>query len=356
MYRTLKIKLDKSNELIQTAKLWNAACQDVIDYGFAAHDYNKTRLNRATYKDLRGKYPTLPSALLQTARDQASDMLKRLKFETKPFKHTLGAVRFDVRTMKVFLESSYCKLTTVFGRLRYDFRLADCYKKYAAWTVTNAQLKVTKNACYLNVQVERPDPEQMVGDKRIGVDLGINNIAVCSDNTFWESGPVRAVKGKYQYLRSRFQSIGTRSAKRKLCKLSGRERRFQRDVNHNIANWIVSKPYDVIALEDLTNIRNDKKNKKLGKWSFAELRRIIEYKAATIGKKVVAVDPRYTSRTCSRCGFQKKENRNGRTFKCKSCGFQVDADLNASRNIATFSRSDRSRLQCQPAKRDTTSS
>ena len=71
MYRTIKIKLDRSNELVQTARLWNSACQDVIDYGFAAHDYNKTRLNKATYKDLREKYPTLPSALIQTARDQA---------------------------------------------------------------------------------------------------------------------------------------------------------------------------------------------------------------------------------------------------------------------------------------------
>ena len=158
-----------------------------------------------------------------------------------------------------------------------------------------------------------------------------------------ESGPVKAVKGKYQYLRSKLQSKGTRSAKRKLCQLSGRERRFQRDVNHTIANWIVSKPYDLIVLEDLTNIGNYRKNKKLGKWSFAELRSIIEYKAAAIGKKVMVIDPRYTSRTCSRCGFQKKENRNGRTFKCKSCGFRIDADLNASRNIATFSRSDRSR-------------
>jgi IS605 OrfB family transposase len=258
--------------------------------------------------------------------------------------------------MKVFLESGYCKLTTAFGRLRYDFRLADYYQKYATWEIMNAQLKVTKNACYLNVQVEQPDPEPMVKDTRIGVGLGINNIAVCSDNTFWQSGPVKAVKGKYQYLRSKLQSTGTRSAKRKLRKLSGRERRFQRDVNHNIANWIVSKPYDIIALEDLTNIRNGKKNKKLGKWSFAELRSIIEYKASATGKKIVVIDPRYTSRTCSRCGFQKKENRDGRTFKCKSCGFQVDADLNASRNIVTFSRSDRSRLQCQPAKCDTTSS
>lgn len=344
MYRTLQIKLDRSNELVQTARIWNSACQDVIDYGFAAHDYNKTRLNRATYKDLREKYPTLPSALLQTARDQASDMLKRLKFKTKPFKKPLGAVRFDVRTMKVFLESGYCKLTTTFGRLRYDFQLPEYYKKYSGWKVTNAQLRIAKNACYLNVQVEQPDPELTTGDKRLGIDLGINNIAVCSDNAFWKSGPVKATKGRYQYLRSKLQSKGTRSAKRKLQKLSGRERRFQKDVNHQIANWIVSKQYDVIALEDLTNIRNGNKNSKLGKWSFAELRSFVEYKAAAVGKKVIAIDPRYTSRTCSRCGFKHKKNRNGRTFKCKNCGFQIDADLNASRNIATFSRSDRSRL------------
>lgn len=351
MYRTLKIKLDRSNELIQTAKIWNAACQDVINYGFAAHDYNKTRLNRATYQDLRTKYPTLPSALHQTARDQASDMLKRLKFETIPFKHPLGAVRFDIRTMKVFLESEYCKLTTVFGRLRYDFQLPEYYKKYATWKVMNAQLKIAKNACYLNVQVEQPDPEQTPGDKRLGVDLGINNMAVCSDNTFCKSGPVKAIKGRYQYLRSKLQSKGTRSAKRKLWKLSGRERRFQRDMNHQIANWIVSKPHNIVVLEDLTNIRSGKKNKKLGNWSFAELRSIVEYKAVAIGKKVILIDPRYTSRTCSRCGFQHKENRIGRIFKCKKCGFQIDADLNASRNIATFSRSDCSRLHCQPADR-----
>ncbi len=60
-------------------------------------------------------------------------MLRRLKFEKKPFKHPLGAVRFDIRTTKVFLEPGYCKLTTAFGRLRYDFCLPEYYKKYAAW-------------------------------------------------------------------------------------------------------------------------------------------------------------------------------------------------------------------------------
>ncbi len=276
-------------------------------------------------------------------------MLMRLKFKTKPFKKTLGAVRFDVRTMKVFLESRYCKLTTAFGRMQYDFRLPEYYKKYATWNVKNAQLKIAKHSCYLNVQVEQPDPELTIGDKRLGVDLGINNIAVCSDNTFCKSGSVKAIKGKYQYLRSKLQSKGTRSAKRTLQTLSGRERRFQMDTNHQIANWIVPKPCDVIVLEDLTSIRDENNkdrrfNRKLGKWSFAKLRSFVGYKAAAVGKQVIAIGPKYTSQTCSRCGFKHKNNRKGKIFKCKNCGFQIDTDLNASRNIATFSRSDRSRL------------
>lgn len=344
MYRTIKIKLDRSNELVQTARIWNAACQDVIDYGFGARDFNKTRLNRATYDDVRKKYPTLPSALVQTARDQASDMLKRTKFETKPYKQVLGAVRFDVRTMKVFLESGYCKLTTVFGRLRYNFTIPKYYLKYISWEVVNAQLKITKSNCFLNVQVGCSNPDISEGDRRIGIDLGINNIAVCSDNTFVNSGKIKAIKVKYQHLRSKLQSIGTRSAKRKLQTLAGRERRFQKDTNHNIANWILDKPFDIIVLEDLTNIRKHTYNKKLGKWSFAELRSIIEYKAEGMGKQTIAINPKYTSQTCSKCGFQHKANRTGKTFKCKSCGFQLDADLNASRNIATFSRTDTSRV------------
>lgn len=73
-------------------------------------------------------------------------MLKRLKFERKPTKKPLGAVRFDIRTMKVFLESGYSKLTTDFGRLRYEFTLPEVYKRYISWKATNAQLKFTDSA------------------------------------------------------------------------------------------------------------------------------------------------------------------------------------------------------------------
>jgi IS605 OrfB family transposase len=329
-------------------RVFNLACQEVLDYGYEAKDYNKTHLNRGTYKTIRKKYPTLPSALVQTARDQASDMLKRDKFKYKIFKKEMSSIRYDSRTMKVFLESGHVSLSTLFGRLTYNFQLPDYYKQYATWEIKNAQLLVKGNDCYLHVQVEADNPEPILNDNRLGIDMGINNIAVCSDNSFYNSKHHKAVKSRYQHLKAELQSKGTRSAKRKLKKISGRERRFVMDMNHCLSKELVKKPHGVIAMENLTNIKKQNKgrkfNHKLGNWSFHQLQTFIEYKAENVGKIVLYVKPQYTSQTCSRCGHKDKNNRKDRLFKCKGCGFELDADLNAARNIATFSRSGCSRV------------
>jgi len=324
-------------------------------------DYNKTRLNKGTYHQVRTKYPTLPSALVQTARDQASDMLKRSRkasredkncetyFKYKPVKKELSAIRYDKRTMKVFLENNYCNINTVFGRMRYDFKLAKYYYKYLDWQIKNAQLVTNGKNCYLHVQVEKETPKLKEGDNRLGIDLGINNIAVCSDNTFYNSKHLKNIKGKYRHLKGELQSKGTRSAKRKLKRIRERERRFVNNLNHCLSKEIVTKPYDIFVFENLTNIkksanRGRRFNRKLGRWSYAELQKFVEYKSEPFGKAVLFINPKYTSQTCSKCGYRDKNNRNGKSFKCKQCGFELNADLNASRNIATFSRSVSGRL------------
>ena len=349
MIRTIKIRLDQSNDLLQTVRVFNLACQEVLDCGYEVKDFNKTHLNRWTYKIIREKYPTLPSALVQTARDQASDMLKRDRFKHRIVKKPMSSMRYDSRTMKVYLESGRASLSTVFGRLTYNFQLPEYYKQYMLWEIKNGQLVVKGNNCWLHLQVEKEAPEPTTNnDSRLGIDMGINNIAVCSDNSFYNSKHHKAVKGRYQHLKAELQSKGTRSAKRKLKKISGRERRFVRDVNHCLSKELVRKPYGVIAMENLIGIRNEDKgrkfNKKLGNWSFHQLQSFVGYKAEALGKVVLFVKPLYTSQTCSKCGYKHKGNRDGCWFKCKSCGFQLDADLNASRNIATFSRSVSGRL------------
>ena len=70
----------------------------------------------------------------------------------------------------------------------------------------------------------------------------------------------------------------------------------------------------------------------------------IEYKAQEMGKDVVYVDPRYTSQKCSMCGYINNNNRKGSIFHCLSCNYELNADLNAARNIEIFGKSEYFRL------------
>jgi len=351
MFRTVKVKLPFENSLVQTAVAFNRACQTVLNYGSEHKVYNKNVLNKATYRQVRKEVPNLPSALVQTARDEASEMLLRTDFDKVVKKHL--SVRYDNRCFKFYPDSNYVSLTTVHGRLNFPFKH---YAYLDTWRgeYTNAQLVIRNNKAFLNVQVRLSDVPSKVAGKVLGIDRGILNIAVCSDNTFFDSRHLRAVKGRYRYLRRRLQHVGTRSAHRKLQRLSGRERRFCADVNHYISKVIINKPFDVFALEKL-KINREKKNGKrfnrlLGSWSPNELQKFIVYKAETKGKICVEVNPRHTSQRCSRCGFVHRWNRHGLRFRCGNCGFELNADLNAGRNIEVLGKSEYLRLSVNEPK------
>ena len=189
-------------------------------------------------------------------------------------------------------------------------------------------------------------PKKSIECKVLGVDLGIKKIAVTSNNKFYNSKHLKNIKGKYRKLKRDLQSKGTKSAKRKLQTLSRKENRFVRDVNHCLSKELVNTEHAVFALENLKNIRettktyNKKLNYMIGNWSFAQLQSFIDYKSERLGKNVVYIKPNYTSQQCSKCSHTEKSNRNGNIFKCKKCNFELDADLNASRNIARIGRTD----------------
>ena len=93
-------------------------------------------------------------------------------------------------------------------------------------------------------------------------------------------------------------------------------------------------------MENLTDIRKRIKarrgraSRRLHGWSFAKLRTFVTYKAEAKGVAVVFIDPRHTSQTCRKCGYQHRSNRKTQSmFECRGCGYTVNADLNASFNI-----------------------
>ena len=350
-FTTVIIKLGKFQELDYTMRTFNKICQQIMDYGWKQKTWNKNKLHYGTYKMLREQYPKFSSAMLQTARDQASEILKRtIKSKRQllnPIKQPYSGIRYDKRCLSIMFDKNIISINTTFGRIKLPFKLAKYYEQYKDWIYTNAQLIRRKDKnYYINIQMYQDLPPKQKECKVLGIDLGIKKIAVTSDNAFYHSNPSKNIKGKYQKLKRDLQRKGTKSAKRLLKKISGKENRFVRNVNHCISKKIVNTNNTVFALENLKNIRNNTKtyNKKLnrmiGNWSFAQLQSFIQYKSERQGKSVIHIKPDYTSQQCSKCGCIEKTNRNGNIFKCVECGFQLDADLNASRNIARIGRTD----------------
>lgn len=337
----LSVSFECRESLLKTMRDYTIAFNTCSEWGFNTHSVSKVSCHHATYQNIRRSVPNLPASLVQTARDCACDSLKTVKCNFKPVRKEYSAMRYDSRTIRICLESGYATLSTSDGRIKVTFRLSDYYQQYLAWRIKSSTLSFRKNdtTFYLHCQLKSDTPMEITEQSFLGIDRGIVNIAVCSDNTFFNSKAMKNTRSQYAYLRAQLQSKGTRSAHRHLRRISGRERRFVTDVNHCISKQIVQSTFTIFALENLSKIRVQKRqgttfNRKLNNWAFYELERFIKYKAENLGKRVILVDARFTSQKCSACGHVYKGNRNGSQFRCCSCGFELHADLNASRNIA----------------------
>jgi IS605 OrfB family transposase len=336
--------VDDPDALLETFSAYTYAYNKCASWGYHNKSTNKVLNHHATYKQIREDMPEFPSALIQCARDCACEALKATKCKVIPKRKEFSAMRYNKQVITVNLIHGIATIASIAGRIKAQFSLPKVYEKYLTWTLksSNLQYREQTKEFYLLVQVESLDPPMQDDVSILGIDRGIKNIAVCSDNTFFGASKVKNVRCKYKRLRAKLQSKGTKSAKRLLKRMSGKERRFQTDVNHCISKEIVSKPNTIFVLEDLSGIRPSKKegsskgktmNFWLSSWSFFQLEQFIEYKAEDQGKVVLKVDPAYTSQECSNCGKINKNNRRGLRYKC-SCGLELNADLNAARNIA----------------------
>ncbi len=345
MIITRKFKLNPTSEqkniLMETLLQHKFAVNTVLKQGYELKTHSGSKLHSLTYYTLRGQL-SLPSQLVCSARNRACEALKAIKEKTKwkskqPVSHHYPAIRYD-RNSCVFKENSI-RLSTTQGRI--EMLLTRYSYAEGLWNslkpTCELQYKKSKNEWYLIAMFDVAPLPKTTGNKILGIDRGIKHIAVLSDNTFIDSKHLRKVKGKYAYLRHKLAKKGTKSSKRLLKKLSGKEHRFVSDANHCISKKIVNLPFDVFVLEQLT-IRTKKRlgksfNKRLMGWSWKQLETFLIYKAELLGKKVEHVDARYTSQKCSICGHVKRSNRVGTSFKCTQCDFRLHADLNAARNI-----------------------
>jgi IS605 OrfB family transposase len=227
--------------------------------------------------------------------------------------------------------------------MNVPFKLPRYAAKYAGCKVDSADLILRQGRFWLHVVVTLPETEFVPTGRVMGVDLGLNRPAVTSSAHFLGERRWKGVDQRYFRLLRALQSKGTKSAKRHLRKLHNQRMRFHRDCDHVLSRRIVDSCTSgtTIVVENLTDIRKRVKQRKgqpqrrLHAWSFAQLRTFLSYKAEEAGMQVVAVDPRHTSQTCSKCGYKHRSNRRSQSlFQCRLCGYTLNADFNAAKNVA----------------------
>jgi putative transposase len=355
MQRTIRVRLHTATEqrkaLAETTSQFTRAFNLVAQYGWRNREKNGVRLHHATYYPAKAEANGLVSDLIIQARVKATEALAsaftRLKNGRKASqpRAKFCPPRYNVHTYDVDWDSDTVALSVVGSkgkRMRLRFTLPAASAKYHGCATDSADLICKAGKWYLHIVVTVPEPEVVSSSEVIGVDLGINHPAVTSKRKFYGTDHWKEVDRRYFRIKRQLQSKGTKSAQRHLRKLAGKQMRFHRDCDHVLSRRIVdSAPAGAtIVIENLSEIRSRVRSRKgeqqprLHSWTFAQLRGFLSYKGGERGIKVVAVDPRHTSQTCSRCSYQHRSNRKSQSlFLCRSCGYQLNADLNASYNI-----------------------
>lgn len=316
------------------------ACNHIADVARREHTTNKVKIQQACYREVRDRFRLSANlAIRAIARVCAALKVKAKAHST--FQPT--SIDYDQRIFSFREWDWTVSLTLVSGRERFDTVLGDYQKaRLKGQEPTSATLIKRRDGPYfLHIQVKGQAPRRDRAMGVLGVDLGRRRVAVDSHGTVHEGEAVQSLRSHALKVRRSMQTKGTRGAKRLLKRLSGREHRHMRAINHVISKQLVevaTTTGKAIALEDLTGIRQRAKvrtgqRSQHHSWSFSQLRAFIQYKAQDAGVAVVLIDPAYTSKTCHHCGT--RGHRSALKFVCPRCGYVGDADKNAALNIAT---------------------
>ena len=334
------------------------ACYDAIRERFglpAQMACNILRMVGSTYKGLWTKVKQ------NAAARKAGFTKKRYKGLDKAPKFVSPVITYNIGRDYSFKTENRVSVNTLNGRAIVGY---EGYSKHVELIHHGSKIGAAKlwydkprKQFYLlvSLEIERPDAQPSDHKQAVGVDVGRRYLAVATnakDETMFFPGKKIVHKANhYARLTKRLQQKGTRSAKRRLQTISGRERRLKLDANHVVSKRIIERySSSMIGIEELTGIRERTKRKGgkqatkpqrkanavQSKWAFAELHALIAYKATLAGSMVLKVDANNTSKGCPCCGHVSAQNRPGKglLFHCENCGYRLHADLVGARNLA----------------------
>ncbi len=341
MQRTISIKLEVTKEqsvlLRELQEAFVSACNQIVPFAVEQRCWNRVALHHLSYNRVRS-VSNLGSQMVCNA---IFSVCKAYKNRCLSKIHRNRSVHFDKRTYS--LKNNTLSLYTLQGRIRVEMKMGSFQQGYfSQGRPKEAELLYKKGAWYFHLVLDLPDQAFSQEGAILGVDLGENILAATSSGKLFGGGKIRHERHSFLSRRRKLQSNGSKSAKQLLKKISGKEARRMKHINHIVSKQIVQEAIQtksgMIVLEDLTNIRKrirtgKKMRSRLHRWAFRELQTLIQYKAENHGLKILYVNPAYSSQICSLCG--QLGDRNRHLFTC-SCGNQQHSDLNASRNLCRF--------------------
>lgn len=315
-------------------------------------------------KQLKMEYPFLKqsdSTSLQVVNHNLDQAFKRL------FKHRGGYPRFKSRkackqsytgkSSVKMIAKRYIRLPKVgYIKTSKTDSLHDC--KIKRYTVS---LEPT-GKYYLSLQVEKDIKPLPKTGKHVGIDMGVADLAITSDQKkyakfsatwyekqviIWQSKfskrkhnafvKVCQYNNTYKNIRQTIDDyVNWQKAQRTKAVYQAKITNKRKDYLHKITTNLV-KQYDVIVIEDLKtkNLMKDHHlAKAIANASWRMFRTMLEYKCKWYGKKLITVNPKNTSRICSKCGYNSgKKLLNIREWTCPNCHMHHDRDINAAVNI-----------------------
>ena len=185
-------------------------------------------------------------------------------------------------------------------------------------------------------------------EKAVGIDIGLENFATFStaekieNPRFFRRDEKELAKAQRKLSKAEKGTPERAKRRKAVCHIHQCIANRRKDFAHKLSRRIVSE-FGIIALEKLNTkgmLQNHCLAKSISDAAWNQFAQFTQYKAENAGRECVLVDPRNTSKKCSRCGTLVEKPLSERVHSCLVCGLQIDRDENAAINILALG------LQC----------
>lgn len=384
LVKTMKLHIHVSEKdavlLRELTERYAEACTAISKYVFDNNfPLNFMALQNAIYSDIREEFK-LKSQMTISSFKTVTARYKTVKdqLEKKPYKYQdeKGNWKCITRTLEwlwhpiVFSRpqadlvrgrdysfvdgGNALSLNTLGKRIKATFDMPEYFKKYfdGTWKFGTGKVVNLLGEWYFHIPMSQTIKLPETDDIKhvVGIDRGLRFLATAYDEKgqtmFFSGKSILAKRDTYNKVRAELQAKGTKSAKRVLKRISGRENRWMADVNHQITKTLVDRygPDTLFVMEDLTNVTFDEQNmadrtkrqhNQLRSWAFYQMGQFLDYKAAADHSMTLELPADYTSQRCPKCGRIFKENRKHsiHEYICDRCGYRSNDDRSASMNI-----------------------